>query len=219
MKRLALFDCDGTLVDGQANHFQAMEQAFFAADIEPIPRSETRRVIGLSLLESMRVLAPETGEDTRRAMVESYKSAFLEMRGNGAIEEPLYEGMRELLVALDGDGWMLGVATGKSDRGLTKCLAHHGITDLFVSLQTADRHPSKPHPSMVYQAMGDAGVDADGTVMIGDTVYDIEMGKAAGCRTIAVGWGYHGIDEMHAAGAGALAETMAELKQILGEFT
>ena len=211
MTRLALFDCDGTLVDGQANHCLAMEAAFGGAGLQPLPRSDTRRVIGLSLLESMRVLAPQAGDDLHAAMVEGYKAAFYEMRGQGLIEEPLFEGMRELLGALHEDDWQLGVATGKSDRGLRKCLEHHGIKDLFVSLQTADRHPSKPHPAMVHKAMGDAGVEADATIMIGDTSFDIDMGRAAGCRTIGVSWGYHNVDELRACGADMIAETIEEL--------
>ena len=112
---------------------------------------------------------------------------------------------------------MLGVATGKSDRGLDRCLETHAIKGLFVTLQTADRHPSKPHPSMIYQAMADAGSDPKSTVMIGDTVFDIHMGKAAGCRTIGVSWGYHAVAELREAGAEMIAETMDELARLLGE--
>lgn len=113
---------------------------------------------------------------------------------------------------------MLGVATGKSDRGLQRCLDHHAIKGLFVTLQTADRHPSKPNPSMVHQAMADAGADSGTTVMIGDTVYDILMGKAAGCRTIGVSWGYHPVSEMRDAGADKIAENMDDLAAMLGEM-
>ena len=76
----------------------------------------------------------------------------------------------------------------------------HGMFDLFVTLQTADRHPSKPHPSMLETAMAEAGALPADTVMIGDTVYDIEMALAAGCRAIGVAWGYHDPEELLAAG-------------------
>jgi phosphoglycolate phosphatase len=218
MTQLAIFDCDGTLVDGQANHCLAMDAAFVSAGLVPMPGSTTRRVIGLSLLESMRKLVPDADELLHRKMVESYKSAFLAMREKGQIEEPLYEGIGLLLSELLDDGWLLGVATGKSDRGLERCLDHHGIKGLFVTLQTADRHPSKPHPSMVYQALADAGAEATNAVVIGDTVFDIHMGKAAGTRTIGVNWGYHPVDELRAAGADAIAESMDELAALLGDF-
>ena len=218
MNRLALFDCDGTLVDSQANICLAMEHAFDAAGLMPPARERTRRIVGLSLVEAMRSLLPEHDDALHRDLAERYKVAFFTLRGNGLVDEPLYDGIAGVLSKLDEDGWMLGVATGKSDRGLEHCLDTHAIRGLFVTLQTADRHPSKPHPSMVYQAMADAGADPKSTVMIGDTVYDIHMGKAAGCRTIGVNWGYHPVAELREAGADMIVETMDELAQMLGEI-
>ncbi len=215
---LALFDCDGTLVDGQANHCLAMEAAFRDNDLTPLPRMETRRVIGLSLLESMRILAPDAGDDTHRNLADGYKQAFHAMRLRGAIEEPLYDGIADLLAGLTSEGWQLGVATGKSDRGLNSCLEYHGILPLFVTLQTADRHPSKPHPAMVHQAMAEAGASADRTIMIGDTSFDMEMGRAARCRTIGVTWGYHSEPELRRSGANIIAHDMAELRAALNEI-
>ena len=213
--RLALFDCDGTLVDSQANICLAMGHAFDEAGMAPPPRHQTRRIVGLSLVEAMRQLLPEADDSLHRDMAERYKQAFFTLRGNGLVDEPLYDGIAGLLSELDEGGWLLGVATGKSDRGLERCLDTHGIRGLFVTLQTADRHPSKPHPSMVWQALADAGVEASDAAMIGDTVYDIHMGKAAGCRTIGVGWGYHPLDELREAGADILVETVEELKAAL----
>ena len=217
MNRLALFDCDGTLVDSQANICLAMEHAFDDAGLAPPPREKTRRIVGLSLVEAMRTLLPESKEELHHDLAERYRQAFFTLRGNGLVHEPLYDGIAGVLSKLDEEGWMLGVATGKSDRGLDRCLETHAIKGLFVTLQTADRHPSKPHPSMIYQAMADAGSDPKSTVMIGDTVFDIHMGKAAGCRTIGVSWGYHAVAELREAGAEMIAETMDELARLLGE--
>ena len=218
MNRLAVFDCDGTLVDSQANICLAMEHAFAEAALAPPPRPAIRRTVGLSLLEIMRTLLPDMTGVEHADMVERYRASYLTLRSNGLEHEPLYGGMADLLSAMDESGWLLGVATGKSDRGLERCLEYHGITGLFATLQTADRHPSKPHPSMVYQAMADAGVDAKSTVVIGDTVYDIHMGIAAGCRTIGVGWGYHPAVELRNAGAGAIVESMEELSLTLKDM-
>jgi phosphoglycolate phosphatase len=213
--KLALFDCDGTLVDSQANICMAMEHAFQAKGVEPPLRNAIRRIVGLSLFEIMRVLLPDADEALHAEMAEQYRQSYLILREQGLEHEPLYDGILELLADLDKRGWQLAVATGKSDRGLNRCLDHHGIRDMFISLQTADRHPSKPHPSMVHQALADSGVEAENAVMIGDTVYDIHMGRAAGCRTIGVGWGYHPLDELSAAGAEHLAQTMQELLHAL----
>jgi phosphoglycolate phosphatase len=201
MNKLALFDCDGTLVDSQINICLAMEDAFARAKLSPPTRAATKRVVGLSLIEAMQVLLPEADPDFHVAIAEDYKNAFHRLRGNGLVEEPLFDGILAAIDALEGDGWMLGVATGKSDRGLALCLAHHGIADRFVTLQTADRHPSKPHPSMVHLAMSDAGAAPETTVMIGDTSFDMAMGVAAGARSLGVDWGYHEPHELIAAGA------------------
>ena len=218
MKKLAIFDCDGTLVDSQANICLAMEHAFDEAGLTPPSRHATRRIVGLSLVEAMRVLLPDADAQLHSDMAERYKASYLVLRNNGLEHEPLYDGIHALLSSMDESGWLLGVATGKSDRGLERCLDHHGIKGLFVTLQTADRHPSKPHPSMVYQALADAGAAAANAVVIGDTVFDIHMGKAAGTRTIGVNWGYHPVDELRGAGADAIAESMDELAALLGDF-
>src|SRR4029077_1540654 len=106
----------------------------------------------------------------------------------------------------EADGWLLAVATGKSDRGLKHCLDLHGIHARFVSLQTADRHPSKPHPSMVEKAIADAGAAAETTIVGGDTSFDMAMAIAAGAAGIGAAWGYHDAEELIEAGALAIAK-------------
>lgn len=205
MNRLAIFDCDGTLVDSQADICQAMEECFAGAGLEKPARERTRRVVGLSLVEAMAAMLPAAERHVHVALAEGYKRAFQRLRGNGLVEEPLYEGIAELLEALEADGWLLGVATGKSDRGLRLCLEGHGLHPRFVTLQTADRHPSKPHPSMIEQAMAEAGAAPATTMMIGDTSFDMTMARAAGVTAIGVGWGYHDAQELLDAGADFIA--------------
>jgi len=210
--RLALFDCDGTLVDSQANICRSMEEAFVVGGLAAPTRSAIRRIIGLSVVEAIAALSPELDAARHRTLAEDYKSAFFRLRASGAMEEePLFDGMIAALDALAVSGWVLGVATGKSDRGLARILAHHGIAGRFVTLQTADRHPSKPHPSMVELAMAEAGATPETTVMIGDTSYDMLMARAAGTRALGVAWGYHPAEELTAAGAHAVAESVAGL--------
>jgi phosphoglycolate phosphatase len=215
MTRLAVFDCDGTLVDGQAAVCGAMASAFADCGLVAPPNHLVRRIVGLSLPVAMRHLAPVAPAEAHDRLVAAYKQAFSRARAEGRVAEPLYGGIRELLGALQGAGWQLGVATGKSDRGLTGCLTQHAILDLFVTLQTADRHPSKPHPAMLEAAMAEAGARPFQTAMIGDTAYDIEMAKAAGCRALGVAWGYHAPAELLAAGAEAVANTAGELGEML----
>lgn len=216
--RLAVFDCDGTLVDSQANIIRAMHDSFGRLGLpDPDPHA-VRRVVGLSLVEAMQALLPEADADLHGRLADDYKLAFQRLRADSKLEaEPMFAGVKELLLELSAQGWLLAVATGKSDRGLKLCLTHHGILDHFISLQTADRHPSKPHPSMLLQCLRDAGVAAERAYIIGDTVFDIGMGVAAGVTALGVAWGYHEADELIQAGAAAVAMDAVQLKALLHE--
>lgn len=214
MNRLAIFDCDGTLVDSQHNICLAMEDCFQRGGLVAPDRAAIRRIVGLSLVEAVCALAPEAEPALQRQMSEDYKTAFQRLRGFGLVEEPLFDGVAEMIAALADDGWILGVATGKSDRGLAFCLEHHGIAHHFATLQTADRHPSKPHPSMIDQAMNDAGAMAEDTLMIGDTGFDIGMARAAGVTAIGVAWGYHDPAELIEQGAHHVADVANDIVTI-----
>ncbi|MFW2831532.1 HAD-IA family hydrolase [Sphingomonas sp. ID0503] len=218
MNRLAVFDCDGTLVDSQAHICSAMEACFASAGLAAPSRQATRRVVGLSLVEVMQVLHPDGTGDHHVELAEGYKRAFQTLRAEGMVHEPLFDGVGALVEALDDGGWLLGIATGKSDRGLNLCLAQHGLLPRFVTLQTADRHPSKPHPAMLHSAMAEAGAEPETTVMIGDTSYDMEMARNAGVRAIGVAWGYHDAEELIASGAEAVARDAEELAALLKVF-
>lgn len=210
--KLAIFDCDGTLVDSQANICRAIEETFAAARIAVPPRDRIRRVVGLSLVEAMEMLLPDAAPADHVTLAQEYKDRFFQMRVAGTLsDEPLFDGIAALVEQLADDGWMLGVATGKSDRGLGHVLAAHGLTHRFVTLQTADRHPSKPHPSMVMAAITEAGADPTATAMIGDTSFDMAMAINAGVRAVGVSWGYHPADELIAAGAHGVADRVADL--------
>ena len=215
MNRLAIFDCDGTLVDSGATIHRALRAAFSAHRLDCPPPSVSRKVIGLSLFEAMATLAPDADHE---ALTRTYKDAFLAMRVGGNVEEPLFDGILALLDSLEGDGWLLAVATGKSDRGLRHCLDSHGIHARFVSLQTADRHPSKPHPGMALAAIAEAGAAPETSVVVGDTSYDIGMALAAGAGAIGAAWGYHDADELAAAGAHGVAEAPEDVIAIARQW-
>lgn len=215
MTRLAVFDCDGTLIDGQASICEAMESAFRRFGLALPNRAEVRRAVGLSLPQALRRLLPEAEPQLHAELVEAYKQAFRDARTQGRIDQPLFEGIAGVLHALAAAGWKLGVATGMSDRGLAHCLATNDLTEMFVTLQTADRHPSKPHPAMLEAALFEAASDPAHAVMIGDTAFDMQMAQAADVRAIGVGWGYHAPAELADAGAEFVAASPAELKEYL----
>ena len=218
MSRLALFDCDGTLVDSQAAICRAMDDCFEAHGLAPPDRHATRRIVGLSLPEAMRALLPDGEDALHVSLTEGYKSAFFRHRSQGLVEEPLFDGVAQALDRLDAAGWLLGVATGKSDRGLRFCLERHGLHARFVTLQTADRHPSKPHPAMLNAAIAEAGASPETTVMIGDTSFDMMMAVAGGAHPLGVDWGYHAPEELRAAGAVEVVETAEQLVEWMEHF-
>lgn len=192
--RLVIFDVDGTLVDSQGDILAAMKATFAAID-HPLPDRETLLgVVGLSLEVLMPQLAPDLSGATHAKMIQAYKDAYMDLRAQAGVAQssPLYPGALETLQALHAQPeTLLGVATGKSRRGLDKLIEGHELDGLFVTQQVADHHPSKPHPAMILQALFETGVDAQNAVMVGDTSFDMQMAAAAGVRGIAVAWGYH----------------------------
>ena len=197
--RLVIFDVDGTLVDSQGDIVAAMTEAFASVDMSLPAREVLLSIVGLSLDVAMPVLAPDASNDVHAKMVQAYKDSYMQLRAQTGVAQssPLYPGAIDALKALhEVPEILLGIATGKSRRGLDKLIEGHGLEGLFVTQQVADFHPSKPHPSMILQAMTDAGVTADNTVMIGDTSFDMDMALAAGVRGIGVNWGYHGREKL-----------------------
>lgn len=197
--RLILFDVDGTLVDSQADIVASMAAAFEHAEL-PVPdRANILATVGLSLPRAMAVLAPSAEPYMHDAMVDAYKAKYMALRAATGSQNssPLFPGIREVLDQLNCvPVHILGVATGKSRRGLDALIEGHALDRMFLTQQCADHHPSKPHPSMVLRAMSEIGVSLEQTVVIGDTSYDMEMARAAGAFAIGVSWGYHPRDRL-----------------------
>ncbi|WP_417743392.1 HAD-IA family hydrolase [Salipiger sp.] len=192
--RLVIFDVDGTLVDSQADILASMQAAFGATGLAVPTREEILSIVGLSLPQAMAKLAPMADKAARAQMVEAYKAAYLELRSEKGTPEssPLYPHVRKVLDQLHAEpDTLLGIATGKSRRGLDKLVDGHNMRRLFVTQQCADDHPSKPHPSMIEAALSETGVSPQRAVMVGDTSYDMDMARSAGILAIGVTWGYH----------------------------
>lgn len=217
--RLVVFDVDGTLVDSQAHVLAAMARAFEGANLAPPDRAATLSIVGLSLPVAMARLAP--GAPGRvDALVAGYKAAFAALRAGGdpVARSPLYPGARACLERLAAEpGTLLGIATGKSQRGLDHLLAQHGLRPFFRTLQVADDHPSKPNPAMLEACLRETGVAPAQATIVGDTSYDMEMGRAASVRAIGVGWGYHSADLLRQAGAAHVIDRFEALPDALCE--
>jgi len=213
--RLAVFDCDGTLVDSQHVILATIRSAFEACGLPPPESAAARRVIGLPLVDALVSLVPPGAAIDPEILAGSYRDAFHAARPPDTALEPLYAGAVAALDALAAEGFLLGIATGKGRRGLEATLRWHNVLDRFVTLQTSDVGPGKPHPHMLQRAMAETGVAPADTIMIGDTSFDMRMARAAGAHAIGVGWGYHPADELRAAGAHAVVESFAELPRAM----
>lgn len=213
--RLVVFDIDGTLVDSGATIIACAQEAFVRAGLEPPKPEAIRRIIGLSLPEAMRQLLDRDDPALCATVAEHYRQAFFARRAQPDHVEPLFPGAAAIVRTLDASGHVLGVATGKALRGLLAVLERHGLREHFTTLQTADQHPSKPHPSMLFAAMAETGFRPAETVFVGDTVWDVKMALAAGVVPIGVRWGNHPPEELAAAGAALILDHFDQLLEFL----
>lgn len=219
--RLLIFDVDGTLIDSQAHIVAAMDHAFSGEGLLPPPRAEVLSIVGLSLPQAMARLVPDATTELRDRLVDGYKQGFVRLRssGDGAALSPLFDGAADALEALaDRDDLILGIATGKSRRGMAHVFDMHGIRSKFLTVQTADDHPSKPHPAMIEACLAETGIAAADAAILGDTTYDIEMGRNAGITALGVSWGYHSTEALKRAGARSILGHFRDLPQALTEI-
>jgi phosphoglycolate phosphatase len=214
--KLIVFDCDGTLVDTQYIITEVMRLAFVATGLAAPARAAILRTIGLSLPETMMELAPEHCPVIRNELVRAYREEYRALRQNAPTPEPMFAGAAPLLTRLaKREGLLLGLATGKSRRGVLRFLDQNGLDGVFATVQTADDAPSKPHPGMLLQAMEETGVSAGAAIMVGDTSHDMLMAASANVPAIGVAWGYHTSAELKRAGARMIARSFAALAATL----
>lgn len=219
---LIVFDCDGTLTDSQHLIVQAMRLTFQGAGLAVPGRADILRTIGLSVPDTLQVLARDQYPETRNELARSFREWCMALRRQPNAEEPLFEGAASLLFSLAAwDNVLLGIATGKSRRGVERFIEQNGLRGVFATVQTADDAPSKPHPAMLLQAMEETGAPPGSTVMVGDTSYDMIMAACANVAGIGVSWGYHSPADLERSGAKVVASSFHALEALLAgrEFT
>jgi phosphoglycolate phosphatase len=213
--KLAVFDVDGTLVDSEYTIVRAMTEAWRRSDLGiPMPQ-DIRRIIGLSLTDACAALIPWAPRNTQRALAEAYSDAWRTFSFMPESIDPLFPGVVAALDKLEADGWILGIATGKSRRGLVSVLEGNDLSGRFMTMQTADDNPGKPHPAMLLRAAAAVGAHLERVIMIGDTAYDMEMAVAAKTKAVGVSWGYHTLDDLKGAGAQVILDSFDALPDTL----
>jgi phosphoglycolate phosphatase len=210
---LIVFDMDGTLIDTAGLIGEHMVGTFRAEGLAIPDLAAIRSTIGLSLPVAMARLADTTDVEVIERLVSGYKALYRAALAQGNDREPFYPGARKALDRLNrGPGNLLGIATGKGLNGVNRILSLHGLEKHFVTLQTPDHNPSKPHPGMLLRAMAETGIDKRETVMIGDTAFDMQLARSAGAMAIGVTWGYHDRQDLLRAGTHVLIDTYQELE-------
>jgi phosphoglycolate phosphatase len=216
--RLAIWDVDGTLVDSRETIHNVMVEAFHQSGLTPPEYDATRRIVGLSLHEACGQLAPEATADEIERLVNDYRNTWVRARAQPDFSQPLYDGALETLETLRDEGWLIAMATGKTRRGIQGLFELHRLEHFFDTIWCADDGPGKPHPYMVEQAMGALGMEPGASLMIGDAIHDIAMGRAAGVRTLGVSWGFGAAHELEEAGAHEVHHDFSTLRESILSF-
>lgn len=206
--RLVVFDWDGTLMDSEARICGAFAAAAADLGLHAPPAAQVRGIIGLGLEDALAVLFPGRNDVPRRELVERYRVHFLDEAGPPM---PLFPAVAEVLAKLESLGFLLGVATGKSRRGLDRALLQSGLSRHFVATRCADEAWPKPHPQMLLDLLEVTGTEAGEALMIGDTEYDLQMAAAAGVDAAGVSWGAHEVDRLAAHDPLRILDSLADV--------
>jgi phosphoglycolate phosphatase len=212
---LLVFDWDGTLVDSVAYIAQSMRTAAAEQDL-PIPTVDAvREIVGLGLTEAVQRLFPQLGEAANKALSVHYSTVFKRDQ-----DQPcrLFDGVRRSLEELRDAGFQLAVATGKSRKGLRRAMQELQMGDLFVSSRCADETRSKPDPLMLLELLEELAVAPARVLMVGDTLYDLNMATNAGVTSIAVDYGAHPRARLLAAAPFACISRFSDIKIIINQY-
>lgn len=210
---LLVFDWDGTLMDSAAHIAAALQEAFRDLDL-PVPsNAAARHVIGLGLQDAMMYLNPGLDRNRYEEVADRYRVHFLA----GDQDVGLFPEVATGIPALNQEGYLMAVATGKSRRGLDRSLLATGLSPYFHASRCADEGFPKPHPEMLQAVMEMLGAVPDRTLMIGDTTHDLQMAQNAGVAAVAVSYGAHlpgDLESMNPLGCvGSFEQLMQWLKQ------
>lgn len=210
---LLVFDWDGTLMDSASAIVAAIQAACRDLGIEEAPESRARHVIGLGLADALRHAVPDLPEHHYPKMVDRYRHHYLSRDH----ELTLFAGVAEMISELQGSGFMLAVATGKSRLGLDRALKVSGLGSAFSDSRCADECHSKPHPQMLEELIVAFGTTPDRTLMIGDTTHDLMMAGNAGVAAVGVSYGAHPRQSLVDLAPATVVDTVSELREWLAK--
>lgn len=210
--KLVIFDWDGTVMDSVGKIVQCMQIAARQCDL-PVPdASAVGNIIGISLHPAIKILFNLSDDAAADTVVAAYKTAYLEQDVTPC---PMFDGAVDMLAALHQQGRTLAVATGKARRGLDRAWRNTATGQFFSASRTACEAQSKPSSDMLEQLLREIGVDVSEAVMIGDTVYDMQMAEHIGMDRIGVTYGVHDAERLQAHSPVYIADSIGQLHQFL----
>ena len=209
---LLVFDWDGTLLDSVGSIVACTRAALAELALPVPPEPAIRGAIGLGIDETIEVLSPGCDPERAERIRATYRRHWIETYRGRPL---LFGGVPDLLARFESEGYLLAVATGKSRRGLDHDLATTGLGPLFHATRTADEAPSKPHPGMLLDLLDELGARPSRALVVGDSVWDLEMAAAAGTPAVAVCTGGSPRCDLEARGPAACLEGVAELPEWL----
>lgn len=210
---IVIFDWDGTLCDSIDGIVLAMRAAALERGVAQPEVEAVRDIVGLGLPQAMTRLFPLLDDPARTAMAEAYSRQYIAATAGPA---RLFDGAREMLEALRGEGFELAVATGKSRRGLDRVLGGIGMADYFDATRCADETRSKPDPLMLAQILAERGKSAAEAVMVGDSEYDLDMAARAGVSSVGVSFGVHPPERLATHRPRHIVDHLSQLPGLLG---
>jgi phosphoglycolate phosphatase len=210
---LLVFDWDGTLADSTRAIVDAVKSASQDVGMAEPAEEATRGIIGLELRRALQVLFPEAGNEVIQSLAARYHHHYTRFQGNIL----LFDGALEALQQLTGEGFMLAVASGKGQRGLRHAISSAGMDELILAERSADDCFSKPHPQMLHELMDELGAVSERTVMIGDTVFDLQMAHNAGTASLGVTYGAQPQENLEPLAPLATFDSFAKLHTWLNE--
>ncbi len=205
---LIVFDWDGTVADSTTVIVHSIQAACRGMDL-PVPDDKAaRHVIGLGLEQALRQVVPSVPDSKIHDLIALYRRHFIVQSETIS----LYDGARETIIELHDAGYLLAIATGMSRKGLERALNSSGLKSYFHGSRTADVTFSKPNPAMLLELMGELGVDAERTLMVGDTTHDLLMAQNANVDAVAVMHGAHMPEQLEVLKPLAMVEDFTELR-------
>lgn len=206
--RVIIFDWDGTLVDSTQRIVDSMQQAAREVGLNKVPDAAVQNIIGLGLPEALRAVWPDINPSQLDAMRQVYARFFV---SDSQVGMDFFPGARAMLDTLLARGYLLAVATGKSRKGLDRLLQDLKVGHLFATTRCADETRSKPDPLMLEEIMSELSVAASEVLMVGDTTYDLDMAKAAGVDSVAMGHGAHDDQQLMACSPETVCHSIQQL--------